>query len=55
MDALNNAARTVRGSADLYAWCEEQLRRHDAYVVEYLEDLPQVRDWAWGDPIEQGD
>jgi xylulose-5-phosphate/fructose-6-phosphate phosphoketolase len=55
MDALNNAARTVRGSSDLYAWCEEQLRRHDAYVVAYLEDLPQVRDWSWGDPIEQGD
>ena len=55
MDALNNAARTVRGSEDLYAWCEEQLRRHDRYVVEHLEDLPQVRDWSWGDAIEQGD
>ncbi|MFN8170616.1 MAG: phosphoketolase family protein [Candidatus Nanopelagicales bacterium] len=55
MDALNNARRTVRGSEDLYAWCEAQLGRHDAYVVEHLEDLPQVRDWSWGDAIEQAD
>jgi len=24
-------------------------------VVEHLEDLPQVRDWSWGDAIEQAD
>jgi len=52
MDALNNAHRTVRGSEALYAWCEAQLERHEAYVVEHLQDLPQVRDWTWGAPIE---
>ena len=35
MDALNNAARTVRGSEALYAWCEQQLARHEMYVVEH--------------------
>jgi xylulose-5-phosphate/fructose-6-phosphate phosphoketolase len=55
MDALNNARRTVRGSEALYAWCERQLERHHAYVVEHLEDLPQVRDWSWGAPIELPD
>ena len=55
MDALNNSRRTVRGSEDLYTWCEQQIKRHDRYVVEHLEDMPQVRDWVWGDPIEQGD
>ena len=52
MDALNNASRTPPGAADLMAWCEEQLAAHEAYVVEHLEDLPEVRDWTLGRPIE---
>ncbi|GAA2638883.1 phosphoketolase family protein [Paractinoplanes durhamensis] len=46
MDAINNAKRLPRGAADLKAWCESQLAKHDAYVVENLEDMPEVRDWA---------
>ena len=53
MDALNNAERTVRGTEALYAWCEQQLARHESHVVDHLEDLPQVRDWTWGASIEQ--
>jgi xylulose-5-phosphate/fructose-6-phosphate phosphoketolase len=55
MDALNNAHRTVRGSEALYDWCEQQLARHETYVIEHLQDLPQVRNWTWGSPIEQDD
>ncbi|MEU4238222.1 phosphoketolase family protein [Actinoplanes sp. NPDC026619] len=46
MDAINNAKRLPRGAADLKAWCESQLAKHEAYVVENLEDMPEVRDWA---------
>ncbi|MCU7722421.1 phosphoketolase family protein [Actinoplanes sp. KI2] len=46
MDAINNAKRLPRGAADLKAWCEMQLARHEAYVVEHLEDMPEVRDWV---------
>ncbi len=49
IDALNNAKRTPAGSADLKAWCEAQIERHKAYVVEHLQDMPQVRDWSLGD------
>lgn len=52
MDALNNCKRSIAGSSDLKAWCEEQLARHAEYVVENLEDMPQVRDWKLGDPLE---
>ena len=55
MDALNNARRTpprrqrpqgvVRGSSS---------REHEAYVVEHLEDMPEVRDWVLGDWAEKG-
>ncbi|MBU2665369.1 phosphoketolase family protein [Actinoplanes bogorensis] len=49
MDALNNARRLPQGASDLKAWCESQLARHEHYVVEHLEDMPEVRDWTLGD------
>ena len=49
MDAINNARRLPRGATELKAWCEAQLARHEAYIVENLEDMPEVRDWTLGD------
>jgi phosphoketolase len=23
------------------------LRKHEGYVVEHFEDMPEVRDWRW--------
>ncbi|WP_331272844.1 phosphoketolase family protein [Motilibacter deserti] len=54
MDAINNAKRTPRGATELTAWCEQKLAEHSAYVVEHLEDMPEVRDWALGDWAEKG-
>ncbi|OFE15894.1 phosphoketolase [Humibacillus sp. DSM 29435] len=45
MDAINNSKRQVPGASDLKAWCESQLERHHAYIIEHLEDMPEVRDW----------
>jgi xylulose-5-phosphate/fructose-6-phosphate phosphoketolase len=49
IDAINNAKRLPRGAADLKAWCEAQLTRHNQYVVDHLEDMPEVRDWSLSD------
>ena len=54
MDALNNARRTPRGASEVMAWCEQRLAEHSAYVVEHLEDMPEVRDWSLGDWAQQG-
>ncbi len=54
MDALNNARRTPPGASDLMAWCQQQLDKHQAYVVEHLQDMPEVRDWVLGDWAETG-
>jgi xylulose-5-phosphate/fructose-6-phosphate phosphoketolase len=45
MDAINNARRTPAGSTELLAWCEEKLREHSSYMVDHLEDPPEIRDW----------
>jgi xylulose-5-phosphate/fructose-6-phosphate phosphoketolase len=49
MDAINNARRTPPGASELKAWCQAQIDKHEAYVVEHLEDMPEVRDWSLGD------
>ena len=54
MDALNNARRTPPGASDLMAWCQQRLERHQAYVVEHLDDMPEVRDWVLGDWADPG-
>ena len=46
MDAINNAARAPDGSTDLLSWCEARLAEHAAYVVEHLQDLPEIRSWT---------
>ena len=52
MDAINNSKRKVAGGAELKEWCEEQLAKHAQYIVDNLTDMPQVDDWALGDPLE---
>jgi xylulose-5-phosphate/fructose-6-phosphate phosphoketolase len=47
MEALRRARRAPVGSETLIEHCKDMLRRHHAYVVEHLEDMPEVRDWRW--------
>src|SRR5215218_2632376 len=51
MDAISRASRTPAGATDLMAWCRAQLEAHEAYVVEHLEDMPEIREWRWQRPL----
>ncbi|HET7724324.1 MAG TPA: phosphoketolase, partial [Propionibacteriaceae bacterium] len=48
LDALNNAHVAPAGAEDLREYCLAQLERHRSYIVEHLEDMPEVRDWKLG-------
>ncbi len=48
MDAINNARTDPAGSHELYQYCEQMLAKHAEYIVENLEDIPEVRDWQLG-------
>ena len=37
----------------LKSWCEAQIERHRTYVVEHLQDMPEVRDWSLGNPAAE--
>ncbi len=47
MEALRRARRAPVGAETLIENCKDMLRRHHGYVVEHLEDMPEVRDWRW--------
>jgi xylulose-5-phosphate/fructose-6-phosphate phosphoketolase len=47
MEALRRARRAPVGGETLVEHCKDMLRRHQAYVVEHLEDMPEVTDWRW--------
>ncbi len=55
MDAINNAEVTPPGTSELKDWCQAQLERHETYIVEHLEDMPEVRDWKFGYDAEVSD
>jgi xylulose-5-phosphate/fructose-6-phosphate phosphoketolase len=49
LEALRRSRRVPEGGDALARLCHEQLERHRAYVVEELEDMPEVRSWTWSD------
>ena len=51
IEALRRCRRTPDGAAELTGYCERMLERHHAYVREHLEDMPEVRNWVWPEPV----
>ena len=47
LDAMHRSRRTPPGVPALMEHCNNMLDRHRSYIVEHLEDMPEVRDWTW--------
>lgn len=47
LEALDRATNAPEGAQQLRQFCENQLTRHDAYIREHFEDLPEIRQWRW--------
>jgi xylulose-5-phosphate/fructose-6-phosphate phosphoketolase len=45
--AVEFARTTHPGTDRLVTHCEDQLARHEAYITEHLEDLPEIQTWTW--------
>nr|MDQ6900543.1 phosphoketolase [Candidatus Dormibacteraeota bacterium] len=50
MEALRRSHHPPPGASALIADCERMLARHRRYIVETLEDMPEVRDWVTSEP-----
>jgi xylulose-5-phosphate/fructose-6-phosphate phosphoketolase len=47
IEALRRAYRNNTRARELTVYYREMLARHEIYVREYLEDMPEVRNWTW--------
>jgi xylulose-5-phosphate/fructose-6-phosphate phosphoketolase len=49
LEALDRSPRDLPGADVLREHCHAMLSRHHGYIREHLEDMPEVRNWAWSD------
>jgi len=49
IDAVHRARSVAPGTGALLDHCTAMLARHESYVREHFEDMPEVRDWTWTD------
>jgi xylulose-5-phosphate/fructose-6-phosphate phosphoketolase len=47
LEAVHRSRKTPPGVPALMEYCQDMLARHHKYIVEHLEDMPEVRDWVW--------
>jgi len=47
LQALGRCRRVPEGAPELEEHCRAMLIRHQRYIREHLEDMPEVRDWTW--------
>jgi xylulose-5-phosphate/fructose-6-phosphate phosphoketolase len=48
LEALRRAGTEPPGAETLVTHCNAMLKKHRGYIVEHLEDMPEVREWRWG-------
>ncbi len=47
MEAVRRSRRTMADGDQFIERCKAKLDDHRRFVVEHLEDMPEVRDWTW--------
>ena len=47
LEALRRSKRVPGEAETLVTHCNAMLKKHRGYVVDHLEDMPEVRDWRW--------
>lgn len=47
ISALEKIPRYKKTGEVLIEWCREMLQKHEAYIREYGEDMPYIKDWQW--------
>jgi xylulose-5-phosphate/fructose-6-phosphate phosphoketolase len=47
LEAVRRASPTAGRAAGLVEHCEAMLARHQTWIREHLEDMPDVREWKW--------
>jgi xylulose-5-phosphate/fructose-6-phosphate phosphoketolase len=46
MEAIRRSRKSTQGK-ELIAYFENKLREHHHYIREFLDDMPEIKDWTW--------
>jgi xylulose-5-phosphate/fructose-6-phosphate phosphoketolase len=49
LEVLRRVPGAAARASALGDLCRDMLARHDAWVREHFEDMPEIRDWTWTD------
>ena len=49
MDAIKYLPQLGNRGSRLIEWCKDKLIEHESYIREYGEDMPDVKNWKWGE------
>lgn len=47
IEAVRRSRRIPQGAEQLIAHCEAMLERHERYIREHFEDMPEISNWKW--------
>jgi xylulose-5-phosphate/fructose-6-phosphate phosphoketolase len=50
-EAVRRVPRLQAEAPRLIAQCTQQIETAVAYSQEHFEDMPEIRDWTWADPV----
>jgi len=48
LEALRRTDAVPPGAETLVTHCNAMLKKHRGYIIEHLEDMPEVSEWRWG-------
>jgi xylulose-5-phosphate/fructose-6-phosphate phosphoketolase len=54
MSAVERLPRLGEAGTQLRALLQDKLRAHKRYIAEYGQDMPEIREWRWGEAPRNG-
>jgi xylulose-5-phosphate/fructose-6-phosphate phosphoketolase len=49
LDATRYAPTAIHNRSKLTNYCNTELEQHQTYIRKNLDDMPEIKDWAWSD------
>ena len=47
MEAVKRVPDLHQRADAFIAWCEAKLKEHHEYICQYLDDMPEIKNWKW--------